>query len=141
MCAYSPLVLLLLLLLGRFELEQERKWVVEWQVGQKELVVAVADPKQSVYIYNCSDCVVQVGAAEPQPVLSLCPPRSCSQSRSQIALQTPSRACTVTPAATAWCRWGQQQAQGSSVAAFHVAEACGVEMYNINCLLVYTFRI
>uniref|UniRef100_A0A383VPJ4 C-CAP/cofactor C-like domain-containing protein n=1 Tax=Tetradesmus obliquus TaxID=3088 RepID=A0A383VPJ4_TETOB len=44
----------------RFELEQERKWVVEWQVGQKELLVNVADPKQSVYIYNCSDCVVQV---------------------------------------------------------------------------------
>jgi hypothetical protein len=53
----------LLLLLRRFELEQERKWVVEWQVGQKELVVNVADPKQSVYIYNCSDCVMQVGGA------------------------------------------------------------------------------
>jgi hypothetical protein len=57
-----PLLLLLLLLLRRFELEQERKWVVEWQVGQKELLVKVADPKQSVYIYNCSDCVVQVRA-------------------------------------------------------------------------------
>ncbi|WIA37219.1 hypothetical protein OEZ86_014170 [Tetradesmus obliquus] len=44
----------------RLVLEQERKWVVEWQVGQKELLVTVIDPKQSVYIYNCSDCVVQV---------------------------------------------------------------------------------
>jgi adenylyl cyclase-associated protein len=47
-------------------LEQERKWVVEWQVGQKELLVTVIDPKQSVYIYNCSDCVVQVSSLEQQ---------------------------------------------------------------------------
>jgi hypothetical protein len=39
--------------------------VVEWQVGQRELVVNVADPKQSVYIYNCSDCVVQVSSPMP----------------------------------------------------------------------------
>lgn len=46
----------------RLELEQERKWVVENQVGQQELVVTVTDPKHSVYIYNCSGSVVQVGA-------------------------------------------------------------------------------
>lgn len=46
----------------RLELEQERKWVVENQVDQQELVVTVKDPKHSVYIYNCSGSVVQVGA-------------------------------------------------------------------------------
>lgn len=44
----------------RLELEQERKWVVESHVNQQELVVTVTDPKQSVYIYNCSGSVVQV---------------------------------------------------------------------------------
>jgi hypothetical protein len=46
----------------RLELEQERKWVVENQVDQQELVVTIKDPKHSVYIYNCSGSVVQVGA-------------------------------------------------------------------------------
>jgi hypothetical protein len=45
----------------RLELEQERKWVVENQVDQQELVVTVKDPKHSVYIFNCSGSVVQVG--------------------------------------------------------------------------------
>lgn len=49
----------------RLELEQERKWVVENQVDQQELVVTVTDPKHSVYIYNCSGSVVQVGAVGP----------------------------------------------------------------------------
>lgn len=44
----------------RLELQQERKWVVENQVDQQELVVTVTDPKHSVYIYNCSGSVVQV---------------------------------------------------------------------------------
>jgi hypothetical protein len=35
--------------------------VVENQVDQQELVVTVTDPKHSVYIYNCSGSVVQVG--------------------------------------------------------------------------------
>jgi hypothetical protein len=45
----------------RLELEQERKWVVENYVGAQELVVTVSDPRHSVYIYNCSGSVVQVG--------------------------------------------------------------------------------
>lgn len=49
----------------RLELEQERKWVVENYQGQQELVVTVTDPKHSVYIYNCSGSVVQVGMEQP----------------------------------------------------------------------------
>jgi len=49
----------------RLELEQERKWVVENHQGQQELVVTVTDPKHSVYIYNCSGSVVQVGMEQP----------------------------------------------------------------------------
>lgn len=45
----------------RFAIEQERKWVIENQVDQQQLVVEIKDPKQSVYIYNCTGSVVQVG--------------------------------------------------------------------------------
>lgn len=44
----------------RIALEQERKWVVENHEGQAEVLVEVANPKHSVYIYNCSGSVVQV---------------------------------------------------------------------------------
>jgi len=35
-------------------------WVIENQGEGKELVVKVASPKHSVYIFNCHGCVVQV---------------------------------------------------------------------------------
>lgn len=44
----------------RIELEQERKWVVEHQVGNQAIVIDQTTSKQTVYIYNCSQCVVQV---------------------------------------------------------------------------------
>jgi len=36
------------------------KWSVEWQVGNKNIVIADTEPKHTVYIYKCSNCVVQV---------------------------------------------------------------------------------
>lgn len=45
---------------ARFELEQGRKWVVENQRGNRELVISDTTPKQAVYIYGCRDSVVQV---------------------------------------------------------------------------------
>jgi hypothetical protein len=45
----------------RVELQRERKWVVENQVDAQDVVVTIKDPKQSVYIFNCSGSVVQVG--------------------------------------------------------------------------------
>lgn len=44
----------------RFELEGGRKWVIENQVGNRELSVEITDPKQTVYVYNCSGCIIQV---------------------------------------------------------------------------------
>lgn len=44
----------------RVELEQGRKWVVENLVGNREVVIDQTDVKQAVYIYNCTDCVIQV---------------------------------------------------------------------------------
>jgi hypothetical protein len=70
-----PCLPALLLLAARLALEQERKWVVENQVGQQELVVTVVDPKHSVYIYNCSGSVVQV---RPQVVVPAA--RQCARS-------------------------------------------------------------
>jgi len=45
----------------RFELEAGRKWVVENQTGNRGIVIEETDPKQTVYIYNCTDCTIQAG--------------------------------------------------------------------------------
>ncbi|PRW32688.1 cyclase-associated 1 [Chlorella sorokiniana] len=44
----------------RVECEQGRKWVVENQVGNREIAIDQTDPKQTVYIYNCSGSTIQV---------------------------------------------------------------------------------
>ncbi|KAF7810887.1 glucan endo-1,3-beta-D-glucosidase [Senna tora] len=44
----------------KFELQMGRKWVVENQIGKKDLVIGDCDAKQSVYIYGCKDSVLQV---------------------------------------------------------------------------------
>jgi adenylyl cyclase-associated protein len=36
------------------------KWVVEYQVGAKDIVLAETEPRQTVYLYRCKDTVVQV---------------------------------------------------------------------------------
>lgn len=36
------------------------KWKVEFQKDKKDIVIEVDNPKQSVYIYKCTDCVVQI---------------------------------------------------------------------------------
>ncbi|CAI5944064.1 unnamed protein product [Closterium sp. NIES-64] len=44
----------------KFELQQGRKWVVENQVDNKEVVITDTEPKQTVYIFGCKGTVVQV---------------------------------------------------------------------------------
>uniref|UniRef100_A0A5B6ZVJ6 Adenylyl cyclase-associated protein n=1 Tax=Davidia involucrata TaxID=16924 RepID=A0A5B6ZVJ6_DAVIN len=39
---------------------QVRKWVVENQIGRKNLVIDDCDSKQSVYIFGCKDSVLQI---------------------------------------------------------------------------------
>ncbi|KAJ7967330.1 Adenylyl cyclase-associated protein [Quillaja saponaria] len=41
-------------------LQMGRKWVVENQIGSKNLVIDDCDAKQSVYIYGCKDSVLQI---------------------------------------------------------------------------------
>ena len=36
--------------------------MVENQVGNRELVITDTSPRQTVYIYNCTGCTIQVGA-------------------------------------------------------------------------------
>lgn len=43
----------------KFALEAN-KWAVEYQVGNKSIVIEDTDPKQTVYIYQCTDSVVQI---------------------------------------------------------------------------------
>lgn len=44
----------------KFELQMGRKWVVENQLGNKNLAIADCDSKQSVYVFGCKDSVLQV---------------------------------------------------------------------------------
>lgn len=36
------------------------RWVVEHQVGRKDLAINECDSKQSIYVYGCKDSVLQV---------------------------------------------------------------------------------
>jgi len=44
----------------KLELQMGRKWVVENQIGKKQLVIDDCDAKQSVYVYGCKDSVLQI---------------------------------------------------------------------------------
>ncbi|KAK1293411.1 hypothetical protein QJS10_CPB17g02178 [Acorus calamus] len=44
----------------KLELQMGRKWVVENQIGRKNLVISDCDSKQSVYVFGCKDSVLQV---------------------------------------------------------------------------------
>ncbi|XP_059647684.1 cyclase-associated protein 1 [Cornus florida] len=44
----------------KLELQVGRKWVVENQIGRKNLVIDDCDAKQSVYIFGCKDSVLQI---------------------------------------------------------------------------------
>ncbi|PIN22116.1 Adenylate cyclase-associated protein (CAP/Srv2p) [Handroanthus impetiginosus] len=44
----------------KLELQMGRKWVVENQIGQNNLVIDDCDAKQSVYVYGCKNSVLQI---------------------------------------------------------------------------------
>ncbi|KAL3538962.1 hypothetical protein ACH5RR_002328 [Cinchona calisaya] len=44
----------------KLELQMGRKWVVENQIGRKNLVIDDCDSKQSVYVFGCKDSVLQI---------------------------------------------------------------------------------
>ncbi|XP_074584817.1 cyclase-associated protein 1-like [Curcuma longa] len=44
----------------KLELQMGRKWVVENQIGKKNLVIDDCDSRQTVYIYGCRDSVLQI---------------------------------------------------------------------------------
>ncbi|KAF5448809.1 hypothetical protein F2P56_029308 [Juglans regia] len=44
----------------KLELQMGRKWVVENQIGKKQLIIDDCDAKQSVYVYGCKDSVLQI---------------------------------------------------------------------------------
>ncbi|KAJ9152692.1 hypothetical protein P3X46_026228 [Hevea brasiliensis] len=44
----------------KLELQMGRKWVVENQIGKRNLVIDDCDSKQSVYIFGCKDSVLQI---------------------------------------------------------------------------------
>eukprot|EP00475_Leptophrys_vorax_P032407 TRINITY_DN4994_c0_g1_i1.p1 TRINITY_DN4994_c0_g1~~TRINITY_DN4994_c0_g1_i1.p1 ORF type:complete len:226 (-),score=27.11 TRINITY_DN4994_c0_g1_i1:170-763(-) len=44
----------------KFELQQGRKWVVENQIDNKEIVITNCEPKQTVYVFGCKNSLIQV---------------------------------------------------------------------------------
>ncbi|GAB2291251.1 F-actin-capping protein subunit alpha [Dionaea muscipula] len=44
----------------KLELQMGRKWIVENQIGKKNLVIDDCDAKQSVYVFGCKDSVLQI---------------------------------------------------------------------------------
>jgi len=44
----------------RVELENGKKWNVEYHVGKKDLEIQATDIKQTMYIYQCTDSTIQV---------------------------------------------------------------------------------
>ncbi|KAL0384096.1 UNVERIFIED_CONTAM: Cyclase-associated protein 1 [Sesamum radiatum] len=44
----------------KLELQMGRKWVVENQIGQNNLVIGDCDAKQSVYVFGCKNSVLQI---------------------------------------------------------------------------------
>ncbi|KAI3786326.1 hypothetical protein L1987_39925 [Smallanthus sonchifolius] len=44
----------------KLELAMGRKWVVEYQIGMKDLSIDECDPKQTVYIFGCKDSILQI---------------------------------------------------------------------------------
>lgn len=44
----------------KFELQMGRKWVVENQIGKRDLLIDQCDSKQTVYIFGCKDSVLQI---------------------------------------------------------------------------------
>ncbi|KAK4437771.1 Cyclase-associated protein 1 [Sesamum alatum] len=44
----------------KFELQMGRKWAVENQIGQNNLVIDDCDAKQSVYVFGCKNSVLQI---------------------------------------------------------------------------------
>ena len=49
----------------KLELVLGRKWSIENHTNNRSLYVDQTDPKQSVYIFNCSNCTVQVCTYAP----------------------------------------------------------------------------
>ncbi|KAI3509578.1 hypothetical protein L1887_24956 [Cichorium endivia] len=44
----------------KFELVMGRKWVVENQIGVKDLSIDECDPRQTIYVFGCKDSLLQV---------------------------------------------------------------------------------
>lgn len=49
-----------------------KKWAVENHVGNKTIVIDDVTPKQTVYVYNCVDCVIQIKGKANNITLDKC---------------------------------------------------------------------
>lgn len=72
----------------KLELVLGRKWSIENHTGNRSLIVDQTDPKQSVYIFNCSNCTVQVCACAP-----ICRQCCCNASQSVASLLCMQNSC------------------------------------------------
>ncbi|KAI5062933.1 hypothetical protein GOP47_0021480 [Adiantum capillus-veneris] len=56
----------------KFELQMDRKWVIENQIANKDLVINKCNAWQSVYIFGCRDCVIQINGKVNNITLDKC---------------------------------------------------------------------
>lgn len=55
-----------------FELQGAKKWIVEFQEGNRNLVISEPEPSQTVYIYKCNKSTVQVKGKINSMVVDSC---------------------------------------------------------------------
>jgi len=54
-----------------FELDN-KKWKVEWQDGNQNLVISDTNPNQTVYVYKCTNSVIQIKGKVNSIILDQC---------------------------------------------------------------------
>ncbi|GAB4837915.1 F-actin-capping protein subunit alpha [Ancistrocladus abbreviatus] len=100
----------------KLELQMGRKWVVENQVGKKNLVINDCDAKQSVYVFGCKDSVLQIQGKVNNITIDKC-------TKMGVVFQGVVAACEVVN-----CNSVQVQSQGSAPT-ISVDNTAGCQLY------------
>ncbi|XP_043713653.1 cyclase-associated protein 1 [Telopea speciosissima] len=100
----------------KLELQMGRKWVVENQIGRKNLIIDDCDAKQSVYVFGCKDSVLQVQGKVNNITVDKC-------TKTGIVFQDVVAACEVVN-----CNGVEVQCQGSTPS-ISVDNTTGCQLY------------
>jgi adenylyl cyclase-associated protein len=84
--------------IGRMECEQGRKWVVENHTNNKDLQITETEPKQAIYIYNCTNCTIQVSGKVNSIAVDKC-------SNTALLFDTTVASCEVVNSSKVQIQW------------------------------------